>query len=108
MDATSIQTAQGLVFPVRLHNSFLLDDPRILLAGEDQGCVGAVVEALSELWPPAWLFEIGWSASVLTPFKLPALLAGPVSANFMESNPLFLSVFHDPTPLSPETGRTCG
>eukprot|EP00903_Cladosiphon_okamuranus_P015237 g14083.t1 len=32
MDATSIQTAQGLVFPVRLHNSFLLEDPRILLA----------------------------------------------------------------------------
>lgn len=35
MDATSIQTAQGLVFPVRLHNSFLLEDPRILLGGED-------------------------------------------------------------------------
>lgn len=34
MDATSIQTAQGLVFPVRLHNSFLLEDSRILLAGE--------------------------------------------------------------------------
>lgn len=27
MSVTSIQTSQGLVFPVRLHNSFLLEEP---------------------------------------------------------------------------------
>lgn len=27
IDVTSIETAQGLVFPVQLHNSFLLEDP---------------------------------------------------------------------------------
>lgn len=31
MDVTSVKTDQGLVFPVRLHNSFLLEEPRVLL-----------------------------------------------------------------------------
>lgn len=33
MDVTSIQTAHGLVFPVRLHNSFLLEEACAFILG---------------------------------------------------------------------------
>lgn len=102
MDATSIKTAQGLVFPVRLHNSFLLEDPRILLAGEDLWGEGGrgrycIVETLSELWPPVVLYgQNGFGSPFVLKFvELPTLVTGPNKCRFC-GIVLFASVLHDP------------